>query len=58
MPFPKKTVYKGIEGSGWEDLYEHYKDVSMAAGVGKPNENQKAKALWKVKAARQWRGFL
>ena len=49
MPF---AIYKGIEGSEWEDLYEHCKDMSKAAGVRKPNESQKAKALWKMKAAR------
>ena len=26
----------------------HYKEIGTAAGVGKPSESQKAKALWKV----------
>ena len=57
MLFAKQST-KGIEGSEWEDLYEHYTDVSMAAGARKPNESQKAKIVWKMKAARgQWRGF-
>ena len=47
-----QAINKGIEGSEWEDLYEHYKEMSKAAGVRKPNESQKAKALWKMKAAR------
>ena len=47
-----QAIYKGIEGDDWEELYEHYKEMSKAAGVKKPNENQKAKALCKMKAAK------
>ena len=47
-----QTIYKGIEREDWEDLYEHYKEMSKAAGVKKPNENQRAKAVWKMKAAK------
>ena len=32
-------------------LYEHYKEMRRAAGVGKTNETQKARAFWKMKAA-------
>ena len=46
------AIHTGIQGSDWEDLYDRYKDMSKAAGVKKPNENQKAKALWKMKAAK------
>ena len=46
-----QAIYKGIEGSEWEDLYKHSKETSRAAGVRKPNESQKARVLWN-KAAR------
>ena len=34
-------------------MYEAYKEMSRAVGVKKPQEAQKAKALWKMKAAKQ-----
>ena len=34
---------KGFEGSGWEELYEYYKEFSKAAGVKKPNGSQRSK---------------
>ena len=40
-----QVIYKGIEGKDWEELYDYYKEMSRAAGVKKPNENQKAKAI-------------
>ena len=46
-----QAVYKGIEGSEWEVLYHHYRDMSMAARATTPSESQKAKALWVMKAA-------
>ena len=42
----------GFEGRDWEELYDHFKEKSRAAVVKKPNENQKAKVLWKMKAAK------
>ena len=45
-----QAIHKGIEGSEWEELYEHHKEMSKAGRVRKPNASQKAKALWKVKA--------
>ena len=33
-------------------MHEHYKEISKAAGVKKPNESQKARALWRMKVAR------
>ena len=27
-----QAIYKGIEGRGWEELYDHYKEMSRAAG--------------------------
>ena len=50
-----QALYKGIEGEGWEEMYESFKEMSRAVergGVNKPQEAQKAKALWKVKAAK------
>ena len=46
------AIYKGIEGKDWEELYEHYKEMSRAAGVRKPSESQTARALWRMRAAR------
>ena len=34
------------------ELYEHYNIMSKAAGARKQNESHKARALWKMKAAR------
>ena len=36
-----QAIYKGIEGEYWEELYEHHKEMSKAAGFMKPNENRK-----------------
>ena len=33
-------------------MYEVYKEMIRAVGVKKPQESQKAKALWQMKAAR------
>ena len=45
--------HKGIDGSEWErELCDYYKEMSKAAGVKKPNGSQKARALWRMKAAR------
>ena len=46
-----QALYKGIEGEDWEDMYDSYKVMSKAVGVKKPQEAQKAKALWAMKAA-------
>ena len=37
---------------GRRELYDAYKDMSRAVGVKKPQEAQKAKALWTMKAAK------
>ena len=47
-----QAIYKGIEGSEWEELYHHDRDLSKAAEAQKPIESQKAKALWVMKAAK------
>ena len=36
----------------WRELYDAGKEMSTAVGVKKPREAQKAKALWKMKAAK------
>ena len=59
MLFAKQAVYKGIEGRDWGEMYEHYKETSRAAGVGKPNESQKSEGpLANEGGQRQERGFL
>ena len=30
-----QAIYKGIDGRNWVDLYEHYQEMSWAAGVRK-----------------------
>ena len=53
-----QAIYKGIEGSEWEDMHEHYKEMSKAAGVRKPNESQKSAGPVEDEGSkRQWRGF-
>ena len=47
-----QALYKGIEGEDWEEVYSSYKEISRAVAVKKPQEAQKAKALWKMKAAK------
>ena len=47
-----QAINKGIEGEDWEELYDCYTEMSRAVGVKKPNENQKAKAFGKMKAAK------
>ena len=47
-----QALYKGIEGTDWEDMYDSYKVMSKALGVKKPQEAQKTKALWAMKAAK------
>ena len=45
-------VNTGIEGKDWGELYDVYKDMSRSVGVKKPQEAQKAKALWKMNGAK------
>ena len=37
------SICKGIEGTEWEELYFHCRDISKATGAEKPSESQKAK---------------
>ena len=47
-----QALYKGIEGEDWRELFDAYKEMSRAVGVKKPQEVQKAKAIWTMKAAK------
>ena len=47
-----QALYKGIEGEDWEDMCDSYKEISRAVGERKPQEAQKAKALWAMTAAK------
>ena len=46
-----QALFQGIEGENWEEMYGSYKEMRRAAGVRKPQEAQKAKALWAMEAA-------
>ena len=48
-----QAMYKGIEGSEWSEVNDYYKEMRKAARVKKPHGGQKARALWKMKAARE-----
>ena len=50
-----QALFKGIEGEDREDMSYTYKVMSRAVGVKKPQETQKAKALWVMKAAKDRR---
>ena len=49
-----QALYKATEGEDWEELFDSNKEMSRAVAgkVKKPQEAQKAKALWKMKAAK------
>ena len=47
-----QALYKGIAGEDWGEFYDAYKEMSRAVAVKKPQEAQKARALWKMKAAK------
>ena len=47
-----QAIYKGIEGSEWEEMYSPQRDMSKAARAKKPSKSQKAEALWAIKAAK------
>ena len=47
-----QALYKGIEGENRDDMYDTYKAMSKVLGLKKPQEAQKAKALWVMKAAK------
>ena len=47
-----QAVYKEIEGSEWEEVYHHYREMSKAFGAKKPRGSQKAQAGWAIKTAK------
>ena len=52
MPLVDADWYKGIEGEDWKEMFDSCKVMSRAVGVKKPQEAQKANALWTMKAAK------
>ena len=48
-----RRCVKEIEEEDRGEMYEAHKEMSRAVGVKKPQEAQKAKALWKMKAAKE-----
>ena len=50
-----QAIHKGTERETGEELYDHYEEMSKAAGVEKQNENPKAKALWNMKVTKHMR---
>ena len=51
MPSARRCT-KASKEKTWEEMYDSYKVMSRAVGVKKPQEAQKAKVLWAMKAAR------
>ena len=45
-----QAIYQGIEGQEPKTMYHYSKDLHHAVGTKKPGENQKARALWSMKA--------
>ena len=43
----RQALYKGTEGEDCGELHDAHKEMSRAVGVKKPQEAQKARALWK-----------
>ena len=37
-------MFQRIEGSEWEELYFHYRELSKATGARKPSESQKSES--------------
>ena len=54
-----KAIYKGLEGRDWEKLYEHYKEMSGAAGGSKEAKckSKNESPLENEGGKRQWIGF-
>ena len=38
-----QAIYKGIEGSEWEELYHHHRDMSKAGGAKKTKRESEGK---------------
>ena len=43
-----QAMYEGIEGRGWEELYDHCKEMSRAARVKKPKWKPKSESPLKI----------
>ena len=53
-----QVIYKGIYGSEWENCTIQFQEIrSNAARVKKPNESQKARALWRMNPERTGQCF-
>ena len=48
-----QAICEETEGSEWEELHDHDREISKATGARKPGESQKAKALWKMKVGKE-----
>ena len=48
-----QAPHRGTEGEDRREMHEAHKNTSRAAGAKKPQESPKAKALWKMKAAKE-----
>ena len=48
-----QALHQGIAGEDWKQLHDSYKAMSRAVVIMKPQKAQKAKALWKMKAAKK-----
>ena len=46
-----QALHQSIEGEDWEQLHDSYKAMSRAVGMKKPQEAQKAKALYRTRLA-------
>ena len=51
MPFARRST-KVLKAAIGRNCSIYCKEMSRAAGVGKPSVSQKARALWRMKAAR------
>ena len=47
-----QELFEGIEEEDWGDMYEALTEMSRVVDVKRPQEARKAKALWKMKAAK------
>ena len=47
-----QAMYQGIEGQEWEATHHHHKGLHQVVGTTKLGDNQKARALWTMKAAK------
>ena len=53
-----QAIHKGIEGSEWEELYFHDREMSKAAGAKKLCESRSKSLVGHEGSRRQGRGIL